>query len=241
MTDSLRTIVTGAASGIGAAVVARLRQRGDTVVGIDRQPGGDWSVADLSTADERTRVISEAVDILGSVDVLVNVAGIFRPTPVPGSTLDDWRVVWAVNLEAPLELMATVLPIMAEGGGGKVCNITSVHAKASRVDCLAYDVAKAGLEAATRSFALAGAPHNVLVNAVAPGFVRTPMSLNADGVDESDTEEFHTLYRDSGRLPLGRAAEPHDIASAVEYLTNPDNTYTTGQVLVVDGGLFATF
>ena len=241
MAKTRRSVVTGAASGIGQAVVEALSERGDTVIGVDAREGEGWLVADLSHPSERARVIDHAAAQLGGIDVLVNVAGIYKPTPVPGSTLEQWREVWSVNLEAPLELMALALPIMAASGGGAMCNITSVHAQGSRPDCLAYDVGKAGLEAATRSVALSGAAHGVLVNAVAPGFVRTPMSLNADGVDEADTDEFATLYVDSGRLPLGRAAYPIEIAAAVSFLTGPSNTYTTGQVLTVDGGLLATF
>jgi NAD(P)-dependent dehydrogenase (short-subunit alcohol dehydrogenase family) len=240
MPNTQRSVVTGAASGIGQAVVEELTRRGDTVVGVDVVAGGDWLVADLSQPAERARVIDHAVSELGGVDVLVNVAGIYRPTPIPGSTLEQWREVWAVNLEAPLELMALALPVMAQAGGGWMCNITSVHARASRPDCVAYDVGKAGLEAATRSLAISGGRHGVLVNAVSPGFVRTAMALTEDGVDESDTEAFRTLFVDSGRIPVGRSADAREIAAAVSFLTSVANTYTTGQVLVVDGGLLAT-
>lgn len=240
MTQQLRTLVTGVASGIGASVADALRSRGDRVFGVDFQ-GGDWLKADLSVPAERERVIAAALAELGGIDVLVNVAGIYRSTPFGSSDVEDWRKVWAINLEAPLSLMSLAFESMKAQKFGRVVNITSVHANFSRQDALAYDVGKAGLEAATRSFALTGAEHGILANAVAPGFVRTQMSLNDQGVDEADTEEFRSQYVETGRLPLRRASMPNEIAEAVLWLSGRSNTYTTGQTLTVDGGLTATF
>jgi NAD(P)-dependent dehydrogenase (short-subunit alcohol dehydrogenase family) len=240
MTQQLRTLVTGVASGIGASVADALRSRGDRVFGVDYQ-GGDWLQADLSVPAERERVIAAVLDVLGGIDVLVNVAGIYRSTPFGSSDVEDWRKVWAINLEAPLSLMSLAFESMKSQKFGRVVNITSVHANFSRQDALAYDVGKAGLEAATRSFALTGAEHGILANAVAPGFVRTQMSLNEQGVDEADTEEFRSQYVATGRLPLRRASMPNEIAEAVLWLSGRSNTYTTGQTLTVDGGLTATF
>ena len=241
MTQQLRTLVTGVASGIGASVADALRSRGDRVFGVDYQSGGDWLQADLAVPAERERVIAAALAELGGIDVLVNVAGIYRSTPFGSSDVEDWRKVWAINLEAPLSLMSLAFESMKSQKFGRVVNITSVHANFSRQDALAYDVGKAGLEAATRSFALTGAEHGILANAVAPGFVRTQMSLNEQGVDEADTEEFRSQYVDTGRLPLRRASMPNEIAEAVLWLSGRSNTYTTGQTLTVDGGLTATF
>lgn len=241
MERRLRTLVTGAASGIGFAVAEVLKTRGDQVVGIDYQPSGSWIQADLSKPTERKRAVDLAIQELGGIDVLVNVAGIFLPTPLESSTPDDWQNVWAVNLEAPIQLMSLVFGSMKSQGFGRIVNITSVHSRFSRVDCLAYDVGKAGLEAATRSVALDGAEFGIMVNAVAPGFVRTAMSLNDEGIDEADTEKFHQEYVSDGKLPLRRAAQPKEIAETVRWLTSEGNSYTTGQVLTVDGGLTATF
>ena len=241
MTEKLRTLVTGVASGIGHSVANSLRERGDTVFGVDNQSGAGWMQADLAVASERQRIVETALKELGGIDVLVNVAGVFRPTPFGSSTLEDWRSLWSVNLDAPLELMSLVFESMKTQGFGRVVNITSIHAKFSRQDCLAYDVGKAGLEAATRSFALAGADYGILANSVAPGFVRTKMSLNEQGIDEADTQEFRVQYVESGRLPLGRASEPGEVAEAVLWLSGRSNSYVTGQSLTVDGGLTATF
>lgn len=243
--DAPRCLVTGAAQGIGAAIAAALIADGGVVVGIDRRHLDDARVpivaADLGDPASRGQAADAAEHRLGGVDVLVNCAGVFREGGVLDSGLSDWRPVWAVDLEAPLELMRRFAPTMADRGWGRIVNVTSVHASAGQPSCLAYDVAKAGLEAATRSAAIDLARSGVLVNAVAPGFVRTAMSRRADGSDETDTPQFHEGYVASGRLPLGRAARAEEIAAAVAYLASARNTYATGTILRVDGGLLATF
>lgn len=241
LNQQLRTLVTGVASGIGRSVAEALRNRGDAVFGVDYQPGEGWLQADLSFPSERQRVVESALARLGAIDVLVNVAGVYRSTPFGDSSLRDWQSVWAVNLEAPIDLMSQVLDSMKSQCFGRVVNITSVHANFSRQDSLAYDVGKAGLESATRSFALAGAEFGILANAVAPGFVRTQMSLDENGIDEADTEEFRKQYVETGRLPLRRASQPEEIAESVLWLSGRANTYITGQTITIDGGLTATF
>ncbi len=237
----LRSVVTGAASGIGAAVAAHLRRRGDQVVGIDRLPGSGSIVADLADPEARAAAVDLAVERLGGVDVLVNIAGVYRQGSVLDSGPEQWRLVWAVNLEAPLALIHHLAPLMVEQGFGRIVSVSSVHARAAQPRSLAYDVSKAGLEGATRSAALDLARGGVLVNAVAPGFVRTPMSRRPDGSDETDDPAFRAVYVAGGRLPLGRSAAPEELAPAVAFLASRENTYTTGQVLTVDGGLTTTF
>jgi len=239
--EPLRTVVTGAASGIGYAIAELLRQRGDSVVGIDREPGEGIVVAELSDPAERESAVAAVIRQLGGVDVLVNVAGVYRSGSIHNSGVGDWRAVWSVNLDAPLDLMRLITPGMIEQAFGRIVNITSVHAAFAQPASLAYDVSKAGLEAATRSVALDLARHGVLANAVAPGFVRTRMSQRADGTDETDTEAFRARYFESGRLPLGRGALAGEIAPAVAFLTDRANTYITGQSIKVDGGLTMTF
>ncbi|BAU31189.1 SDR family NAD(P)-dependent oxidoreductase [Microcella alkaliphila] len=243
MTDApLRSLVTGSASGIGAAVVARLRARGDRVVGVDRTPvDADTLVVDLADPAARAGLVGRASEKLGGIDTVICVAGIFRPTPLDDADLDAWRSIWAVNLEAPMDLMAQALPVMRENGFGRIVTISSVHGRFAQRDCIAYDVGKAGLDAATRSVALDGARSGILANSVAPGFVRTPMSLTADGVDETDTTSFRERYGDGGLLPLGRAAHASEVAEVVAWLSGRENGYLTGQVVTVDGGLTSTF
>jgi len=241
MTKRLRALITGVGSGIGEAVYTKFKSSGYAVVGVDVKPSQDWLVADLSISSSRSQVVNTTLDKLGGIDVLINAAGIFRTTPFGESSPKDWHKIWDVNLEAPIELMSLVFEIMQSQNFGRVVNVTSVHSKVSKKDCLAYDVGKAGLEAATRSFALSGAQYGILANSVAPGFVRTQISVNADGVDEADTNQFKTDYITSGRLPLRRSSNANEIAESIFWLSGVDNTYVTGQVLIADGGLTATF
>jgi 3-oxoacyl-[acyl-carrier protein] reductase len=241
MNKSLRAVVTGAASGIGKAVYESFQKLDYKVAGIDINPKANLIVADLSSSAGRNLAYESAMKQLGGIDVLVNAAGIYMSTPIKASSMLDFKKVLSINLEAPIELSALAFESMKSQGFGRIVNITSVHSQYAKEDCFAYDVSKAGLEAATRSLALSGASFGILANSVAPGYVRTPMSINEDGIDESDTAQFAKDYIASGRLPLGRSANANEIAEAVCWLSGASNTYITGQVLIADGGLSATF
>jgi NAD(P)-dependent dehydrogenase (short-subunit alcohol dehydrogenase family) len=133
-----------------------------------------------------------------------------------------------------------VAPHMVRQGEGRIIHISSVQGFVSSGACGAYNAAKAGVIGLTASMAVELAPHGILVNAVAPGFLRTPMSV-VDGQDETETPEFRGWYLDRGRIPLRRVGEPGDVAGAVVFLASPLCRWMTGQVLVVDGGMTATF
>lgn len=232
-------VVTGGAHGIGAAVARRLVREGLQVLILDRETAEECAPTlpvDLADRDAVTGAAATALDRLGRVDVLVSCAGISETSPVVGLDLASYDRVLAVNLHAPVLLMRELLPAMAAAGWGRVVNITSVHAQVSEPGCLAYDVAKGGLSAATRTAAVELAGSGVLVNAVAPGFVRTRMSI-VDGADELESDWFRTVYLQHGGLPIGRPAEPDEVADAVAWLVSPGNTYLTGQCITVDGGL----
>jgi 3-oxoacyl-[acyl-carrier protein] reductase len=236
-----RAIVTGGANGIGAAIVSRLTALGASVVVLDIEtPASDVRSVhvDLSQADDVIRAASDAVASLGGVDVLVNCAGIAYTSDIRDLDLDRYHHVLAVNLHAPVILMRELGREMALQGFGRIVNVSSVHARVSEPGCISYDVSKAGLEAATRVAALDLADRGVLVNAVAPGFVATRMAIT-DGMDELDSEWFRTVYVDNAQLPLRRAAQPEEVARAVAWLASADNTYMTGQVITVDGGMTA--
>ena len=238
-------LVTGAANGIGRAVALRLCRDGFRVAATDIElvePGDGLTgylldVADLDAHDPLVRRIEEE---LGPLAALVNVAGICVPEPIDRLTLDAYRRQHAVLLDGPVWLARTAGLRMAARGTGRIVNVTSVHATVGEAATLAYDSAKAGLEAATRSLAIELGPRGVLVNSVAPGFVRTRMSI-VNGVSELDSAWFHDIYLGHGKLPLRRPAAPDEVASAVSYLVSADNTYCTGQRVVVDGGLTVTF
>ena len=235
-------IVTGAANGIGAAIARRLADDGMDVVGLDLEAAPDAGIraCDVGEIDGHDALVARIEAERGPVAALVNVAGLFIPRSVEELDVDAYRRQLAVMLDGPVFLARAAGVRMARRGHGRIANVTSVHATVSERLSLAYDAAKGGLEAATRTLAIELGPHGVLVNSVAPGFVRTRMSV-VDGVDELAGDWFRARYVEGGLLPLERPAEPDEIAAAVAHLVSEDNTYVTGARLVVDGGLTVTF
>jgi NAD(P)-dependent dehydrogenase (short-subunit alcohol dehydrogenase family) len=242
MREGRGVLVTGAASGIGLATATRLAEAGARVCGVDRNPapappGGCAIVADLAQLEAVPGLVAEAETRVGPLDALVNVAGIWEPEPSLELTLDVVRHTLVVNLEAPMLLASSAGRGMAERGYGRIVSVSSVHARVSANEGLAYDASKAGLEGATRTLGIELAPHGVLVNAVAPGFVHT----QAGKTDLLHTEPYRRTYVEEGRVPLRRSATPAEIADCILWLAGPGNTYVTGQTVTVDGGLTSTF
>jgi NAD(P)-dependent dehydrogenase (short-subunit alcohol dehydrogenase family) len=239
-------LVTGGANGIGRAIVDRFVADGATVAVVDREETRDNHEAvhpfvfDLGETERLDGLVDEVETELGPVDILVNNAGIYEPTLAVELSLESYRRVLAVNLDAPVILARKVARGMVERGFGRIVNITSVHGQYSEELGLSYDVAKSGLNGATRTLAIELGRHGILVNAVAPGFVATRMSI-VDGKDELESDWFEDVYVKYGKLPLRRAAEPAEIARHVAWLASEENSYLTGQVVTVDGGLTVTF
>jgi NAD(P)-dependent dehydrogenase (short-subunit alcohol dehydrogenase family) len=233
------TLVTGAANGIGLAIAERFRAEGARVSGVDVEAGCEFR-ADLARTDQLSALVDSIEAENGPLDVLVSVAGVYEGAPALELALASYRRVLAVNLDAPVFLAQRCGRAMAERGYGRILSITSIHGRFSEALALAYDTSKAGLEAATRTFAIELGPHGVLVNALAPGFVRTRMSLR-DGESELDSDWFRTIYVENEKLPLRRPGEPNEIAACAAWLCSADNTYLTGQVVTVDGGVTVTF
>lgn len=248
-------IVTGAGQGLGRAIAAELAAEHAHVVLVDRgadalgattedivAAGGSAEAHVLDVTDAaRYAALIDSLSARRSIDVLVNNAGI---NPPARTILDDTRADWdrtlAVNLEAVWFGSKLVAPHMVRQGQGRIVHISSVQGFVSSGSCGAYNAAKAGVIGLTTSMAVELAPHGILVNAVAPGFLRTPMSV-VDGVDETETPDFRHWYLDRGRIPLRRAGEPSDVAGTVVFLASPLCRWMTGQVLTVDGGMTATF
>ncbi len=225
--DAPVAVVTGGASGIGAACVERLTADGLRCVVADLR--GEPPV---DVADERScaRLAELVADQHGRVDVLVLAAGIVLdgPAPLVDSPLTDWHRVLDVNLTGALLPVRALVPLMRDGGS--IVVITSGEFQHATVGNGAYCVAKAGAWMLTKTLALELAPRRIRVNAVAPGFIDTPMTapfLSVAGRREKLAE----------RTPLGRVGSADDVAGAVAYLCGPDAGFVTGTTLWVDGGI----
>ena len=248
-------LVTGAGQGLGAAVAREFAAEGAAVGLVEINPATAAAVEaeiqakggraqayplDITDHDAYRRVLEDIVARWGRLDVLVNNAAIAFYGTILEDTLDNWRKQIAVNLEAVYMGSKLAAPIMVRQGGGRIISVTSVQGFVSSGLCGAYNAAKGGIIALTKSMAVELAPYNILVNAVAPGFMLTPMSI-IDGVDETQSPEFLEWYVGKRKIPMARTGYPEDDAGAVVFLASEYCRYMTGQVLVVDGGLTSTF
>ena len=162
------------------------------------------------------------------VDILVNCAGINRVEVCEDIKIDSISSALQINLVAPVLLSRSLLPQMAARGYGRIVNISSIWSIVSRSGRAIYSASKCGLNGMTRTLAIEGAPHNVLVNVVAPGYVNTELTAQNNTPQE--------LQAISQTIPAGRLAEPEEVAEIVAFLCSDRNSYMTGQVIVVDGG-----
>jgi 3-oxoacyl-[acyl-carrier protein] reductase len=251
--NSPRTvIVTGASSGIGRATALRFAMDSYSVcVNARRQerlqqlissfPKGDHLIcpgdysdpAVVAALDQRVR------QAWGRVDVLVNCAGVYFGASALASDLKEWRRPFDTMFDGGVGMTRMVAPLMHEGG--RIIHITSIHGGRAEGGASAYSMAKAALNQFCRVLAVELAPRGILVNAIAPGFVDTEMSIRPDGINELQTDWFRTNYVEGHHLPLRRAGRPEEIAGVAAFLAGPDSTYLTGQVITVDGGLTITF
>jgi glucose 1-dehydrogenase len=241
-------IVTGGGRGIGIGTAKKFAEEGASVVigEIDAELGQN-AADDLSDAGHRVafvqvdvgdpnqakNLVTEAVEKFGSVDVLVNNAGIIRTDDFLETDIETFDQVLRVNLRGVfLMTQAAARHMVAAGTKGSVVNICSITAFAGMPDQVGYCVSKAGVFQMTRSIGLALADKGIRVNAVGPGTVRTELSESALGYDSGGS----VMKRVLARTPLGRLAEPEEIANAVLFLAGDDAGYLTGHTIFVDGG-----
>lgn len=248
MTDSdLRVaVVTGAARGIGRQISLTLAERGYAVAANDlevpeatleelRGTGAEAISVPGDVSDEWA--VGEMLELVtngfGRVDVLVNNAGLMDITPAEETTLAGWRRMLEVNLTGPFLTSREFGKVMLERGSGSIVNVSSVAGLLGVADRAAYNASKHGLIGLTRTLAAEWGGRGVRVNAVCPGWVKTDR-------DASDQSGNYTDADIEGRTPMGRFATPEDVAAAVAFLADPEQSgYVNGHTLSVDGGWFA--
>jgi NAD(P)-dependent dehydrogenase (short-subunit alcohol dehydrogenase family) len=226
-------LVTGGSSGIGAATVALLESRGAVVVVADISAGDGITPVDVTDEAAVDALVAGIVAEHGRLDLAANVAGTSGTySEVADSTTEVWRHTMAVNLDAVYFCVRAELRAMRAAGGGSIVNVASSAGRMGVPGLAAYSASKHGVIGLTKSAALEEARRGIRVNAVLPGSVRTPM-LQAFAGDEA------TLEKMGRRAPMGRLAEPVEIAEAVVWLLSDASGFVTGNCLAPDGGVAA--
>ena len=241
--DKKRIVVTGGASGIGAATAARFLEEGAEVVVLDRdrEAGGRLAdqlpglakvvMCDVSDLGQVQSAIQEAIEAMGGIDVLINNAGIsIRHDNFLDITPEEWAQVIGVNLTGAFYVAQTVARHMMETHGGVILNTASTNGIMGYKFYSDYNASKAGVIELTKSMALEFAPR-IRVNAVAPGYILTPMQ-KAEYTDEM-------LEEVNRKIPLKRHGTPEEVAASFAFLASDEAQYVTGQIFVLDGGEIA--
>lgn len=245
-------LVTGGGTGIGAAIAERLIQDGARVCLIGRReetlsavvaglPSGTAIAqsADVSRVKDVEAAVRETVEFGGGrLDIVVNNAGICPAGTVEDGDLGDWSRTLAINLTGPMLVMRAAIPHLRQSGGGAIVNISSVAGRRAFPRLAAYCASKAGLTMLTQQAAVDFGADRIRVNAICPGWVRTPMSEQdmeaVIAIHGGNTESaFATVSRDT---PLARVARPAEIASIVSFLASDDASFISGAVIAADGG-----
>ncbi|MEV5084557.1 SDR family oxidoreductase [Streptomyces sp. NPDC056159] len=241
-------VVTGATSGIGTATAARLHQDGFHVVVTGRSqergkavvaelgPRAHFFEADLTLDDEPERLLRHVADHIGRVDVVVNNAAQDHTGDLLDVPASEIRSTFEINTFATIAVLQAAGRLMRETGGGSIINITSRLASIGVPTMGIYSASKGAIKALTTAAAVELAPHNIRVNAVAPGMTRTPL-YETWLAAQPDPDSVALSVVDG--IPLKRLAIPDDVAAAVSYLASPGAEYITGTTLPVDGGYTA--
>lgn len=226
-------VVTGGASGIGAAVAERLRADNIRVAVLDLNPGDEKfsyavDITDRSAIDAAMDAIHTE---LGPVTVLVNAAGLDRFKKFIDLSFDEWQKVIDVNLNGVFHCTQAVLPDMIEAGWGRIVNISSSSTHSGQPFMSPYVAAKSAVNGLTKSLALEYGPDGITVNAVPPGFIDTPMLRKAE-----QRGFLGDTQKQINETPVRRMGRPEDIAAACAFLISEEASYITGQILGVNGG-----
>ena len=234
-----RCIVTGAARGIGAEIARTFAGEGAILGLLDvssdvKAVAADFDAAaaitDLADPGATRDAMADLIAVLGGIDVLVNNAGVLRLSPLLDITVEEWNLVFDVNARAMLVTTQVAARSMIDAGhGGRIVNMASMGAKRPEADQAHYAASKAAVVALTQAAAIELGPHRITVNAICPGYVLTEMGA------ATRTPEMVAAWTASS--PLGRCAEPADVARMALFLASDDATYCTGQAFNVSGGM----
>jgi NAD(P)-dependent dehydrogenase (short-subunit alcohol dehydrogenase family) len=233
-------LVTGASGGIGAAVVRALRARGVKVAVADRDVSALEAEArlpgDLRDAAYADALPAAAARALGRLDIVVNNAGVITRGKVTETSDADWSLSVGVNVEAPFRISRAAIPLMAGSGGGAIVNISSCWGVRPGPNHAVYCMTKAAVASLTQCMAIDHAPQGIRINAVCPNEVSTPMLRTGFAIRGLDPD---TAIADlNGTVPLGRIAEPEDIADVVVFLASDAARYVCGALVEVNGAKF---
>jgi len=237
-------LITGGAQGIGKATALLLASRGADVAVSDINIHGAVETVkeveglgrrglalegDVSNPADAENVVAKTVEQLGGIDILVNNAGIARDRLLLRMTEEDWDAVLNVNLKGTFNCTKAAVKYMIKRKSGKIVNIASVVGEMGNAGQANYAASKAGVIGLTKSIAREYAQRGINVNAIAPGYVETPMT---EALPEKVKEELR------GQIPMARLGSPLDVANAVHFLVSEASSYITGQVLNVNGGIY---
>lgn len=240
-------IVTGASSGLGKGMALALSEAGDDLVIVSRRLHLLQEVAklinkkdqkcfcfsaDVSKKEQVEHTVEEAVKIFGKIDILVNTAGINRRNLVENFSEEDWDAVINTNLKGTFLFLQAVGKVMINQNKGKIINIASMTSIIGGENIPAYSASKGGISQLTKAFAVAWAKYNINVNAIGPGWFKTPMTKS---LYEDKDRNSQTL----SRIPMKRWGLPEDLAGAVVFLASEASDYVTGVTIYVDGGYLA--
>lgn len=247
-------VITGAGSGIGKACALRFAQEGANVLCLDVNDSANETAAqecrqcgvealamhcDVTREEDIERAVQAAMDRWGRIDILVAAAGIYRGAPLPEVSLKQWQLVIDVNLTGVFLSNRAVAPIMMKQRSGSIINISSMAGKTSWPASAEYSASKSGVIGLTRSVAMELAPYGATANAICPGNTRTEMveyvAATIAAREGISPEEW--LSQRAKDCPMGRFAEPWEIAGVAAFLASEDSRYLTGQAIEVDGGM----
>jgi 3-oxoacyl-[acyl-carrier protein] reductase len=245
-------VVTGASRGIGLATTRELCAEGARVLMVARHEenleeaarglkNGDWLAIDVTKAEAAEQIAACAREQLGGLDIVVNNAGTSAARPLDEITDEEWQEQWDLHVMAPMRLMREAAPAMADSGWGRIVNVTSSSGKRPSLTNVAYSVTKAAQLSLSRAFADTYAGKGVLVNAIAPGPVETPLWLEEGGLADQaanaqGVSRDEALERARGKIPLGRFGTEDEIAAVIAFLCSDKASNVTGAAWSVDGG-----